>query len=232
LCLPIPSNNPCRLDRLLHRRSTSTSSFGNDNSLTALPTHTPRRRRDTLNSLGSKDDAESTHTILGREQPIKLPEAVYSPLYRSSHATRPSLSPSDVSDLDISTNARASSTAYLLRDSPLSPTSASWDAKPLPPIPSSRPTSMATMMSTDANGQAMDFTTDPVELPAPAALSSTGLGADLHGEDGNESIYYTPAPLRLSLISTEYQPSIPDIPGAWHSGSKKTGARGRPNPFF
>jgi hypothetical protein len=212
----------------LHRKSASTSEdpFANDNTLTDLPTHSPRRG-DTFTSFDSKDDAESTHTILGGEAPIRLPDAVYSPLYRSSHAARPSLSPSDISELDTTSPTTTSSTSPLLRYSPTSPNSASWDTKPLPPTPSSRPTSVATVVPTSTARQAMYFTDDLFELPVPAAH---GLGADLHGADGNESIYYTPAAQRLSLMSTEYQPSIPDIPGAWYNGSRKKGAR--PNPFL
>jgi hypothetical protein len=83
-------------------------------------------------------------------------------------------------------------------------------------------------MPTSTARQAMYFAEDPFELPFPATAAE--LGADLHGADGNESIYYTPAAQRLSLMSTEYQPSIPDVPGAWYTGSRKKGAR--PNPFL
>jgi hypothetical protein len=218
-----------RLDWILRGKITSTGEepFANDNTLTDLPTHNLRRCRDAVASLDLKDDAESTHTILG-ESPIKLPDAVYSPLYRGSHAARPSLSPSDISDLDTICHTGTLSTACLAQNSPTSSTATPWDSKPLPPVPSSRPTSVATMVPTNTARQAMYFVEESSELPAP--VESAELGADRHGTDGNESIYYTPAAQRLSLMSTEYQPSIPDIPGAWYTNSKKKGAR--PNPFF
>ena len=67
-----------------------------------------------------------------------------------------------------------------------------------------------------------------------AGLSSPTMDTDdnAHQGDGAESIYYTPALQRLSVVSTDYQPSIPDMPGAWYSNARKKGARSRPNPFL
>ncbi|KIM26532.1 hypothetical protein M408DRAFT_330503 [Serendipita vermifera MAFF 305830] len=233
LSLPPPRQSSSArsvFDRILHRKSASSAKdpFANDNTLTDLPKYTPRGRRDTLASLDTKDDTMSTHTAIGRLPPIRIPDAVYSPIYRTSHATRPSLSHSETSDSDAFCHTGTSSTAFLLHGSPTTPTLSPWEAKPLPPIPGSRPTSVATTMQP---GQAEVVRDESHEVLDPSAETSD-LEGGLHPTDGGESIYYTPAGQRLSLMSTEYQPSIPDIPGAWYTNAKKKGTRNRPNPFF
>lgn len=228
--VPFESSDPLlisySLDRFLHRKSTGSAKdpFANDNTLTDLPRYTPRRRPDTLASFDSKYDLESIQTTVGRVPPIQIPDAVYSPIYRTSHAARPSLSHSEISDTEISCHTRASSTTYLLRESPITATNSPWDIKPLPPIPGSRPESVATIIPSPLPQE-----TGGVDEESSAPAHRTG-ELDVPQGDGTESVYYTPAQQRLSLMSTEYQPSIPDMPGAWYTNTKKKGRR--PNPFL
>jgi hypothetical protein len=213
------------------KRSSESSAkdpFANDNSLTALPTYTrPRRRPDSLaSSLDKFNDAASDHTVRARSPPLKapplrIPDAVY---YLDGHAG-PSFSPSSTSEDNAICHTGTSSTAFLLQESPVSAISSnsSWD-KPLPPVPTSRPASQLTITPREILGGEM-----LQSLPPAARPESMLHPRDIDDNaDGGESIYYTPAAHRLSLMSADYQPSIPDIPGAWHSSN----GRRNPRPHY
>lgn len=220
-----------RFSRMTKRSSESSAKdpFANDNSLTALPKYTrPRRGPGSLpSSLDKFNDAASDHTVRAPSPPLKapplrIPDAVY---YLDGLAS-PSFSPSSTSEENAICHTGTSSTAFLLQQSPISPISSSnssWD-KPLPPVPASRPTSQLTIMSREltltVGGETLR------SLPPAARPGSTLYPRNIDDDaDAGESVYYTPMAHCVSLMSVDYQPSIPDIPGAWHSSDGRRKAR-------
>lgn len=220
-----------RFGNLVKRGSASSSKkdpFADDNTLTVLPTCKPRRRPDSLSSsLKDFNDAASDHTILARSPapkapPLQIPDTIYYPQGR----TRPSLS-SCTSDDDAVCHS-STSTTFLLQESPISPTSSASSSsnKPLPPIPASRPTSQVTSMRDRVLPREDDML---AELPPAITVDSSTAPAEAEAcTDSNESIYYTPAAHRLSLMSADYQPSIPEIPGGWQTFD----GRRKPRPHY
>lgn len=194
--------------------SRTSTPFTNDDTLTALPTYARRTRHKDSLSLKAGDTI-SVHTTTPQSSaikvpPLQIPDTVYRP------RPRPSLSHSDLAEEGSACHTRSSSTAFLLQESPLSATSnSSWN-KPLPPVPTSRPVSQATATPCDIAHQREEST-----IPA-CSREATVDAANI--ADGDESVYYTPAAYRLSLMSAEYQPSIPDIPEA-RCSSKSRKAR-------